>query len=402
MDENRQDSAPINLIQTLNPFQRKLVATALALLAAVVIVVFLGSVFAVLKSFVSTFSGVLWPLAVAGILALILRPMVQAFETRLKLGRTSSIVLLYALVVVVLVSTTSLILPVFVDQTLSFAEKLPTIWKNIQIGFVERYPQVIEFLEAKLGENELERFQKSLTEQVEKLLGLAAPAAQDIIGRIAGVISIATGMAILPVYLFFFLRTDRDPTKDLDDQLSFLKDEWREDIVFLIKEFAASMVAFFRGQIVIGLIMGILLAIGFSIGGISFGIFLGILIGALNIIPYLGTIIGLSTVLPIAYLQPDGGLSVVLIALGVFFAVQLIESYILTPRIMGKQTGLHPLTIIIAIFFWGVALDGILGMILAIPLTAFFVVAWRLLKRKYLHRLKVEAKDKQSASEVEV
>lgn len=386
MRDSSPDS-PTNFVQMLNPLQRRLVATALALVATVVIILVVAAVFYFLQSFVSTFSGVLWPLAVAGILALILRPFVQSLETGLKFSRTTSIILLYTIVVSVFIAVSALLLPVLIDQTLSFVDKLPSIWKNIQLGFVERYPQVMEFLEAKLGPERLSRFQDSLNAHVEKLFRLAAPAAQDLFSRLSGIIKVATGLAIIPVYLFFFLQTDRDPTKDLNEQLSFMKDEWREDLVFLTKEFASSMVAFFRGQIVIGLIMGILLAVGFSIGGISFGIVLGFLVGALNIIPYLGTIVGLATVLPIAYLQPDGGLTLVFIALGVFFAVQLLEGYVLTPRIMGKQTGLHPLTIIIAIFFWGVALNGILGMILAIPLTAFFVVAWRLLKRNYLRRV---------------
>ena len=94
--------------------------------------------------------------------------------------------------------------------------------------------------------------------------------------------------------------------------------------------------------------------------------------------------LGLATALPVAYLQPEGGLTLVLITLGVFVVVQLIEGYLLTPRIMGDATGLHPMVIIVAIFFWGTALDGILGMVLAIPLTAFGFVAWQLLRKRYL------------------
>jgi len=63
--------------------------------------------------------------------------------------------------------------------------------------------------------------------------------------------------------------------------------------------------------------------------------------------------------------------------------VQAIESWILTPKIMGERTGLHPVVIIVAIFFWGTAFDGVLGMLLAIPLTAFVVTAWRLARQKY-------------------
>lgn len=68
----------------------------------------------------------------------------------------------------------------------------------------------------------------------------------------------------------------------------------------------------------------------------------------------------------------------------VMIAVQLIEGWILTPKIMGDQTGLHPVMIIFSVFFWGIALNGLLGMILAIPLSAFFVTFWRLARRKYV------------------
>jgi predicted PurR-regulated permease PerM len=112
-----------------------------------------------------------------------------------------------------------------------------------------------------------------------------------------------------------------------------------------------------------------------------------LMLGVLNIVPYLGTILGLSIALPLAFFQPEGGLNLLLVVVGVFVVVQCIEGWYLTPKIMGSRTGLHPVTIIVAIFFWGTALGGILGMILAIPLTAFFVTAWRLLKRKYLGAL---------------
>jgi predicted PurR-regulated permease PerM len=130
--------------------------------------------------------------------------------------------------------------------------------------------------------------------------------------------------------------------------------------------------------------MGVLLATGFTVGGLKFGLAIGLLTGLLNIVPYLGSILGMSVALPLAFLQPDGGgLTLVGICIGVFLAVQAIEGWFLTPRIMGKQTGLHPVAIIVAVFFWGKALGGILGMMLAVPLTAFFVTAWRLVRRNY-------------------
>ena len=112
-----------------------------------------------------------------------------------------------------------------------------------------------------------------------------------------------------------------------------------------------------------------LLAIGFSVVGLKYGLALGFLLGFLNVIPYLGSMIGLGITLPLAYFQQDGGLYTLAGVIVVFMIVQTIEGYILTPKIMGDRTGLHPMAIIIAVFFWGSALGGILGMILAIPLT---------------------------------
>ena len=91
--------------------------------------------------------------------------------------------------------------------------------------------------------------------------------------------------------------------------------------------------------------------------------------------------------LPLAYFQEGGGTVTLILVLVVFTVVQIVEGYVLTPRIMGDRTGLHPLVIIVAIFFWGSALEGILGMILAIPLTAFLVVFWRLAREKYIGEL---------------
>ncbi len=131
--------------------------------------------------------------------------------------------------------------------------------------------------------------------------------------------------------------------------------------------------------------MGVLLAIGFTIIGLKFGLIIGLVVGILNIVPYLGTIIGLVVAVPLAFFQTDGGWRLVGLVLVVKIIVQTIEGWVLTPKIMGERTGLHPVTIIFSIFFWGTAFGGVLGMLLAIPLTAFFVTAWRLAKRKYFH-----------------
>jgi len=190
--------------------------------------------------------------------------------------------------------------------------------------------------------------------------------------------------AVLPVYLAFFLMAKPFEARQIGEFLPFLKKETREDVVYLFDQFIGILLTFFRGQIIIALAQGILFAVGFALVGLPYGIVIGMALGLLNIIPYLGSIAGLGVALPLAYFGNEGDISRVALVLVIFSAVQAIEGYLLTPRIMGNRTGLHPALIIFAVFFWGVALGGILGMMLAIPLTAFVVVFWRLLKKKYI------------------
>ena len=107
------------------------------------------------------------------------------------------------------------------------------------------------------------------------------------------------------------------------------------------------------GQLLIALAQGVLLAIGFSIVGLKYGLILGFLLGFLNVIPYLGSMVGLLITLPLAYFQAEGGLGRLIAVVVVLVIVQTIEGYILTPKIMGDRTGLHPMAIIFAVFFWG-------------------------------------------------
>ena len=305
-------------------------------------------------------------------------------ETRGRLSRIQSIIVLYAIALCLILGGLAFLGPVLFEQTLRFIEQAPELIRNARVFLEERAPQVMEFLRARLSDEALADLGQRMMEGWRGFLEATLPAVRTLRDWALGAAATITGFAIIPVYLFFFLLTDRDPTRDLESQLSFVRPEWRDDFLFLLREFASIMVAFFRGQMLIGILMGVMLAFGFSLCGLNFAIPLGLAIGILNNIPYLGTIIGLAVILPVAYFQPGGSLPVVGASLLVFAAVQVIESYLLTPRIMGRNTGLHPLAIIIAIFFWGTALNGILGMILAIPLTAFLVVAWRLLRRNYL------------------
>lgn len=371
-------------IDFLSPLQRRLISVALVILALNLIGAFFFGLFLLLRWIVGYLSDILWPLAVAGILALLLRPLVFWCQQKLKTGRIGAILLLYCLALFAAAVMTALILPVILAQAGSFVGYLPTLFDQVASHIARFWPEFGDWIQSHLSTDALHEHLIRLSGHFQKIMQVSLPALNKMGEFVTRGFTLVAGFVIIPVYLFFFLLADKNPLHTLKDQLSFVPLRIREDFTFLVEEFARIMVAFFRGQILIGMIMGVLMALGFSVINLKFGVFLGVLIGLLNIIPYLGSILGLLTVLPLAYFQDEGGLMLLLMVLGVFILVQLLESYLLTPRIMGRSTGLHPLAIIIAIFFWGKALNGILGMILAIPLTAFFVVVWRLLRKKYL------------------
>jgi len=369
----------------LSGAQRRLLAFTLGLFAIVATVTLLAFVIIVLGRLVGHFSGVLWPLAVAGVLALILRPVVDKVEKRLNGRRIFAVSVLYAVFLLVTAGLLITFIPPLIDQILDFVAFLPSVWTKAVEYVKIHYPSWVA-LGNKLTDNPaINSALLSIQAELSKLPGLVVPSLKAMSEGVFTAFGFAAHLAVIPIYLFFFLLVRRDLTKSLPDHLPFLRPSIRDDVVFLVREFVNIVVSFFRGQLLIGLIMGVLYALGFSIVGLKFGLFIGLALGLLNIIPYLGTIIGIVVTLPLAFFQPDGGISLVGLVLLVKIIVQNIEGWIITPKIMGQQTGLHPLAIIVAIFFWGTAFKGIIGMILAIPLTAFFVTVWRFVQWRYFH-----------------
>ncbi|WP_343795010.1 AI-2E family transporter, partial [Sphingomonas trueperi] len=147
----------------------------------------------------------------------------------------------------------------------------------------------------------------------------------------------------------------------------------QNEVLFLGQAFIDYVTAFFRGQLTIALIMGVMMAVGFTLSGLEAAIYMGLALGGLNLMPYLGFIVGVVTVLPIAYFQPDGCGHLVMLVLAIIAFRQVVEGVFLTPKIMADRSGLHPVLVVISILFWGTVLGGIVGMILAVPLTAFLL-----------------------------
>lgn len=140
--------------------------------------------------------------------------------------------------------------------------------------------------------------------------------------------------------------------------------------------------AFLRGQFLVMLALGAIYAIGLSVVGLKVGLLVGIIAGLISFVPYLGTATGIVLGVIAALVQSGGDWSLVALVMGVFVVGQMLEGYVLTPRIVGDRIGLHPVAVIFAIMAGG-QLFGFLGMLLALPIAAIANVLLRFAHERY-------------------
>jgi len=369
----------------LSPAQKKALASALTtasalFITAVIVGLFLGAIL-----LLQAFSHIFFPLAVSAVLALLLKPY-HTWCRRLAGDRPALAVgLVYVSIGVPLCLAAALVGIPILHEVRGFVEHIPQWIAAVKQFLQQKAPALFDFWESHGLTEKLKSFLSSHSGAFTQGVQQVGTGAFSFGSRLFQAIVSMFSWVLLPVYVAFLLVLPRIRTQTIEERLlPFLKPETCRDVIYLAREFAGIIVAFFRGQLLIALLQGVLFALGFFLAGLQYGIVLGFLAGFLNIIPYLGSLVGAGITLPLALFQPGGGMWTLVWVGVVFVVVQAIEGNFLTPRIMGDKTGLHPLLIMVAVLFWGSVFGGILGMILAIPLTAFLAVAWRLLREKYI------------------
>ena len=201
------------------------------------------------------------------------------------------------------------------------------------------------------------------------------PGVWGLITGTASVFAWLIGLFVVGLY-FVFLLLDYDAVERWKE---LVPPAYRDSVVGVVDDFESAMSNYFRGQAAVASICGILFAIGFALVGLPLGILLGLFVGLLNMVPYL-QIIGLIPAGLLAFMhavQSDTSIWTVFALTGlVFVVVQVIQDTFLVPRIMGKVTGLNPAMIMLSLSIWGKLL-GLLGMIIALPVTYLLLVYYR-------------------------
>lgn len=350
---------------------------------------------------------VLWPLAIAGVFAYLLDPVVDWLQKK-GVPRTRSILLVFFAVTGLLLAVLSSVIPRVVVETGDLVSNIPEYSQRIEEkveGWLTNPPaplrrfmpeewfngdsKPVEEGEATPGEgdNSAETVQPApstktepqfhldwdVVQSVSKMATSALPAVGKWLlkqlGKLASWFGVIAGLVLIPVYLFYFLMEK----KAIAGQWAYylpLKKSWiKEEIVFVIRSINDHLIAFFRGQVLVALCDSILYTIGFLIIGLDYAFLIGFCAVFLTIIPYIGAFIICGSAVLLAFVQ-FGDVTHTLLPLAVFAVVQAIEGFVLQPKILGDKVGLHPLAIIIAVIAGTTLLGGLLGGILAIPIAA--------------------------------
>ncbi len=401
------------------PHQRRIFWTAITSLAVMTLIGVAALVFYGFISFLSWCYPILLPIGLAVIVALVLEPVVGLIQ-RCGMKRETATLFACLITLISFILFWSFLLPPIVgffktlpgllnsgviklDASLSSAPEpsalqlrpetpapLPAATNSLSIA----EPPSSQSLEFPLAHTEqtssenghaaLQAWLKTnlpaIEQTLEKNLANLVYSAMGPVGQAFGFL---LGFGFVPIYLYYFLAEEEDITKHWHEFVPLRKSRLRDEVVSVLAEIKTSLVSYFRGQIIVAGCNGVLTFIGLWIIGIpySYSLVLGIITGALSIVPFLGIISSIIPALLVGYVsaKDDATLQWLrpVLVLVVFAVVQLSESMFITPRVQSHSTGLHPLAIILGILFWSMLLPGLLGPIVAVPLTCAIVVLLR-------------------------
>lgn len=323
---------------------------------------------------VNRLSSVLLPFFIAWILAYMIYPFVLFLQNKCRLKyRVLSIAVALLIVLAVLTLAAFLVVPPIIEESLRMT-KLITVYFNDTLATSDFFKSIQAMLQSYANDDSLLKLiqHSSVVEFAQNILLQAW-------GVLSGTLNFALGLLgslVVILYLFFILM---DYEKISEGWIRFIPAGQRGFASMVAQDVKSGMNSYFRGQSLIALIVGILFSIGFLIIDFPMAIGLGLFIGLLNLIPYLQLVGFIPTVILALVKAADTGQNfwvILLCALAVFAVVQTIQDVFLTPKIMGHVMGLKPAIILLSLSIWG-SLLGIIGLIVALPLTTLLISYYR-------------------------
>src|SRR6266446_9288809 len=410
------------------PWQRKTMWAALTACFVVLLIVVVGAAIWTAANIVSFLQPILIPVAIAVILTYLLDPLVTRMS-RGTLSRTKAVALVFAIAFFSLGGSAAWLVPTISIQSANFARQVPAYTERARdytVDLIYRFDhtfgllggghgksastsltnwligpaasptreqptatptaspeatasatEIISPSPPKLTTAERQRIQAYVEKQMPKLeqglpmvLGKLWDILKKSIGGFLGVTGFLLSLILVPIYLFFLLNEKPRIQQRWQDYLPLRESPLRDEVADVLSEINRYVTAYFRGQLLVCLVDGILIGVILTIfPGLNFAPVIGVMVVILTMIPYIGIIICWIPAVLIAAFQWGDWMHPIIVT-GIFIAIQNLEGMFYAPRIVGNYVGLHPMTVIVSIFVWGLIIGGVIGPLLAVPLTA--------------------------------
>jgi predicted PurR-regulated permease PerM len=410
------------------PWQQKMMWAALTACFVLLLVVVLGAVIWAGANVISFLQPILIPVAIAVILMYLLDPLVTKMS-RGTLSRTKAVALLFAIGFFGLGGLGAWLIPTISIQSANFARQVPAYTdraRDYMVDLIYRFDQTFGLLGGAHGKSastsftnwligpaaspspraqpiatpsaspgatasateiiapsppklttaERQRIQAYVEKQMPKLEQALPTVLEKLwailkksIGGFLGITGFLLSLILVPIYLFFLLNEKPRIQQRWKEYLPLRASPFRDEVAEVLSEINRYVTAYFRGQLLVCLVDGILIGTALTIFGLNFAPLIGVLVVILTMIPYIGIIICWIPAVLITAFQWGDWTHPIIVTL-IFIVIQNLEGIFYAPRIVGNYVGLHPMTVIVSIFAWGLIIGGVIGPLLAVPLTA--------------------------------
>ena len=320
---------------------------------------------------------VLTPFVVAALLAWLGEPLVNRVEAVGRSRSTAGVLVFFIMALVILLAVL-LLIPLIENQIGKLVDWLPRFgawFTDTAVPWAEQ-----RFKVKLAGYFDPSQLIELLKRNWQEAGGIAATVFGGVSKSSLAILGWIANLALIPVVTFYFMRDGRRMLHQVRD---LLPRPVEPTVVKLTHESDQVLGGFVRGQLSVMISLGVIYATGLTLVGVDLGILIGIVAGLVSFVPYLGATIGLGAAVIATLVQHGDWLHLALV-LGVFALGQVLESFLLTPWLVGDRIGLHPVAVIFAIMAGG-QLFGFLGVLLALPVAAVVMVLLRYGHERYTH-----------------
>ncbi len=298
---------------------------------------------------------VLKPFVIASVISYLMNPVVKAFE-RKGIRRILGVLIVYMIFISIIMLVSLILVPKLIKEIGVLAQNIPQYSKQMQ--------DILKKLQDGYMNSGLpESFKDVLDENILMLQSMIIDMLHSIAEGIIEIFSQLFNIIIVPVITFYMLK---DGEYFKNQFILVIPKSKRMRLIVLLRDIDNVFGKYIRGQIIIASFVGILTTIALVMIDVKFAFVLGIFAGIANIIPYFGPFIGIVPTILFALLD---SITKALYAAIAFILIQQLESGFLTPKIIGRSVGIHPIYVIMSLIAGG-KLFGVIGLIIAVPVLA--------------------------------